>query len=209
MTSRTLEATLSPDGSAVVDWRTNVRGVSAPSWRVRYHAEALRKQRLQEDLAGELPGIDIRTIEAGDMENVEAPVSLHVTGKATSFGRRDGDTLSAPIGAHASMVHDFALLSQRKLDLRIPAQTTRTSDYLLKLPAGAKLAAMPGAAASTTPFGTFSMAVEPTPGGARIKTTVTMTKTHIAVSEYPAFRSWCESVDAALGQRLVVSLGGH
>jgi hypothetical protein len=38
-----------------------------------------------------------------------------------------------------------------------------------------------------------------------VKTQVTMTKTRITAAEYPAFRAWCEEVDRALGQRLVVS----
>jgi hypothetical protein len=42
-----------------------------------------------------------------------------------------------------------------------------------------------------------------------VKTTLAITKTRIPVAEYPAFRKWCETVDAALGQRLVVTLGGH
>jgi hypothetical protein len=72
-----------------------------------------------------------------------------------------------------------------------------------------KIAAMPGPTSSTTPFGSFSMSVDTVPGGARVKTSLTMTKTRIPVAEYPAFRAWCESVDAALSQRLVLSMGGH
>jgi cellulose synthase operon protein C len=209
VTSRVVDATLSADGSAQLDWRASVMGVSAPSWRVRYHAEALRKQRLQEDLAGEMPGVDIKTLEASDMENVEAPVQLHATAKVSAFARHDGDTLTVPIGAHGGMVHDFATLSRRKLDLRISAQTTRATEYVIKLPTGAKISAMPGPTSSTTPFGAFWLSVEPITGGARIKASITMTKTRVAVAEYPAFRAWCEQVDAALAQRLVVSVGGH
>ena len=143
--TRRVEASIAADGGAQIDWRVTVTGVSAPSWRVRYHAEGLRKERLQEDLSGDFPGIDLKSVDTNDLENVEAPVQIHATGKVASFGRRDGDTVSAPIGPHPSMVHDFALLSSRKLDLRLPAQTTRATEYVVKLPAGAKVMAMPGA----------------------------------------------------------------
>ena len=38
---------------------------------MRYHAEAMRKQRLQEDLASDLPGLDVSSVDANDLENVE------------------------------------------------------------------------------------------------------------------------------------------
>jgi transglutaminase-like putative cysteine protease/tetratricopeptide (TPR) repeat protein len=209
VTQRRMEATLSADGSAQIDWHTTVTGVNAPSWRVRYHADSLRKQRLQEDLASDLPGAAVQSVEAADLDNVEVPVQLHAKAKVGSFGRRDRDMLSVPIGPHEHMVRDYALLSQRKLDVRIPAQTIHATEYVIKPPPGAKIVAMPGATTSTTPFGSFEVTVEPLSGGVRVKTTITITKTRIAAAEYPAFRKWCESVDAALGQRLVMAVHGR
>ncbi len=207
--ARRLEATVAADGSAQIDWRATVSGVSAPSWRERYHVESLRTRRLQEDLATDLPGIDIQSIDAGNLEDVEAPATIHAKAKATSFGRRDDSTLSVPIGPRDHMVREYATLSQRALDLRLAAQSTSETEYVIKIPATAKVAAMPGPSASTTPFGTFQVTVDPISGGVKVKTTITITKTRISVAEYPAFRKWCESIDAALAQRLVVSLGGH
>ncbi|HEY1959784.1 MAG TPA: DUF3857 domain-containing protein [Polyangiaceae bacterium] len=208
-TTRKLDATLATDGSAQIDWRTTVTGVTAPSWRVRYHAESLRKDRLQEDVASDLPGAAVQSLDAGDLENVEAPVQIHAKLKLASFGRRDQDTLSVPIGPRDHMVRDWASLSTRRLDLRVAAQTTTVTDYTIRIPTGAKVAAMPGATSAPSPFGDFKLAVESVPGGVHVTTTLAMSKTHIAASEYAAFRKWCEAVDSALGQRLVVSIGGH
>lgn len=208
-TTRKMDATLAADGSAQIDWRATVTGVSAPGWRTRYHAESLRKQRLTEDLASDLPGADVQSIEAGDLENVEAPVQIHAKGKVPGFARRDQDMLSVPIGPTAHMVRDYATLSQRRLDLRLSAQTTTESDYTIKLPANARMAATPGASNAPSPFGSFVVTVDQVPGGLHVKTTLAITKTRIPVAEYPAFRKWCETIDAALGQRLVVTLGGH
>jgi GTP-sensing pleiotropic transcriptional regulator CodY len=47
---------------------------------------------------------------------------------------------------------------------------------------------------------------ESSSGTLRVKTTVTLSKTRIDASEYPAFRAWCEEVDRALGQRVTVSI---
>jgi hypothetical protein len=71
------------------------------------------------------------------------------------------------------------------------------------------MAATPGASNAPSPFGAFVVTVDQVPGGLHVKTTLTITKRLIPVAEYPAFRKWCETIDAALGQRLVVTLGGH
>jgi transglutaminase-like putative cysteine protease/tetratricopeptide (TPR) repeat protein len=210
VSSRKLDVSLAADDSAQLDWRVTVTGVSAPGWRVRYHADSLRKQRLEEDLANDLPGVSVQSVDAGNLEDVEAPVQLHARAKVASFGRRDdAGTMSVPIGPREHMVRDWASLSTRRLDLRIAAQTTTETDYTIKIPAGAKIVALPGASSAPSPFGTFQLTVDTVPGGVHVKTSLAMTKTRIPVAEYPAFRKWCEKVDAALGQRLVVSMGGH
>ncbi len=183
-------------------------GVNAPSWRVRYHAESLRKDRLQEDLASDSPGAAVQSVDAGNLEDVEAPVRIRAKVKLASFGRREDSTLSVPIGPRDHMVRDWASLSSRRLDLRIPAQTTDVSEYTIKIPAGAKIAAMPGGATAASPFGDFRVAVDPIAGGVHVTTTLSITKTRVPVAEYAAFRKWCETIDAALGQRLVVTVGG-
>ncbi len=209
VTSRKMEAQLAADGSAQIDWRASVTGVNAPSWRVRYHAESLRKDRLQEDLASDLPGAAVQSVDANDLENVEAPAQIHAKARVPGLGRRDQDMLSVPIGPREQMVRAYASLSQRHLDIRLSAQTTTETEYVLKLPPGSKISAMPGASSLPSPFGNFQVAIDPIAGGVRVKTTIAITKTHIPVAEYPAFRKWCEAVDAALAQRLVISVGGH
>ena len=207
--SRHLEVTLSAGGAAQIDWRTTVTGVSAPGWRVRYHAESLRKQRLQEDLATDLPGIDVSSVEANDLDDVEIAPALHAKGKVASFGRRDQDMLSVPIGPREHMVRDYATLSARKLDLRLPVNATTETEYVIKLPPGAKVAALPSGSQSTSPFGSHSISIDNVPGGIRVTTRVVLSKPRISVAEYPAFRAWCEGVDRALAQRLVLSVGGQ
>ena len=204
--ARNLEATVSADGGAVIEWKAVVSGVSASSWRQRYHAEASRKQRVQEDLASEFAGLEIASVEAGNFEDIESKVTLKVKAKAPQFARREGEQMSIPIGPRDHMVREFAQLSQRKLDIRLHAHTTTESDWTIHHPAGTRVIAAPAKAEGTSPFGAFRVDVEAGPATTHVKTTVTMTKTRIAATEYPAFRAWCETVDRALNQRLL--LGG-
>jgi hypothetical protein len=51
-------------------------------------------------------------------------------------------------------------------------------------------------------YGTFKITVETKDRTTLVKTHITIDKTRISASEYPAFRSYCEQVDAALNQRI-------
>jgi hypothetical protein len=163
---------------------------------------------VQEDLGGDLSGIEVTSVDANDLEDVEVAPDLKVRARVPQFARRDQNTLSVPVGPKDHMVSDFASLSTRKLDVRLRSQNTQESDYTIKLPAGAKVTAMPAASESQTPFGTHKVTVEQVPGGVRVRTSVAVTKTRVTAAEYPVFRAWCEQVDRALGQRLVLTLGG-
>ncbi len=53
------------------------------------------------------------------------------------------------------MVHDYALLSQRKLDVRISRADDSRDRVRHQAPTRREDVAMPGATASTTPFGSL------------------------------------------------------
>ena len=207
-TVRKVDATISADGSALLDWRAEVSGVSASSWRQRYHAEASRRQRVQEDLASEFAGVElVGPIDAGNVADLESNVTLHVKGKAPQFARKEGERLSVPVGPRDHLVRDYAQLSRRRLDIRLNAQSTTESDWTIHHPPGAHVVSAPLKAGGTSAFGSFRVEVESGPAATHVTTVVTLTQTRIKAADYPAFRAWCETVDRALGQRLVLSGG--
>ena len=205
VTTRTVEATLASDGAATMTYEAHVTGVTASSWRARYHAEATRKQRLQEDLGSEYAGLEVQQATANDLEDVEISPDVAVTAKVPAFARKDGGTLSVPTGPSSYLVREYAALSQRKLDVRLRAQSTSVTDHTIKLPAGSRVLTGPVATSGSTPFGSYAVTVLNANGVVHVKTTVAIQKTRISVAEYPAFRAFCESADRALGQRLVLS----
>ncbi len=206
LSSHTVEATLAADGAAHVEWREAVSGVEASEWRVRFHAESTRKQRVQQMIASALPGSEVTAVEAGDFEDIEQGVTLRVRGKVPQFGRPEGDALSIPIGRREHMVRDFAPMSARKLDVRMYAQWTQEDDWTVRLPPGAKVKNAPVAAKGSSPFGSYAVDVTSDASTLHVKTTVTLAKTRVPASEYAAFRAWCEQVDRALGQRATVAV---
>jgi tetratricopeptide (TPR) repeat protein len=206
VSSHKIEATLSLEGAAQVDWRESVSGFEASEWRVRFHATSTRKQRVQQMIAGLLPGSEVTAMDAGDLEDVEQPVTLRVRANVPQFARTEGDALSVPLGRREHMVRDFAPLAARKLDVRMYAQWTQEDDWTVHVPPGAKVKTAPTSSNGSSPFGSYAVEATTDATSIHVKTTVTLAKTRIAAAEYPAFRAWCEQVDRALGQRATVAV---
>jgi hypothetical protein len=201
-----VDAVLLGDGGARLDWRADVTGVEAAEWRVRFHAQATRKQRVQQLISSILPGSEVTALDTSNIEDIEQNVLLHVRGKVPQFARADGDALSVPLGRKEHMVRDYAPLAERKLDVRFYAQWTQVDDWTVRLPAGARVRASPSSARGSSPFGSYTVDVDGSASALHVRTAVTLEKTRVAAAEYPAFRAWCEEVDRALGQRAAVTL---
>ena len=201
-----VDAWVSADGSAQLDWKVDVGGVEAPEWRVLFHAAATRRRRAQDVIASLLPGSEVTTVDAGDLEDVEQRVTMRVRGKTTQFARAEGDVSTFPLGRKEHMVRDYAPLANRKFDSRFPAHWTELDDWVIHLPPGAKLKNEPSRSSGSSPYGSYELDVESGANALHVKTTVTFAKTRISPDEYPAFRAWCEEVDRALGQRGTVTL---
>lgn len=206
VTSRHLDATLAADGTAAIDWKIDVTGGNASSWRQRYHAKATQKTRVQEDLASELPGLEVGQVTSNDLDDVELPIQLKAKGKAPSFARRDGDAWTVPVGAKEHMVRQWATLGSRRRDIRIQTLSTQVNETTIRLPAGAKVLSAPHTNAGGTAFGTFVVNVENTGSVVHVKTSVSLLKSRITAAEYPQFRAFCETVDRALGQTLTYTV---
>ena len=207
VSSKHIEATVGTDGSAQIDWRADITGSSASSWRQRYHAKATQKTRVQEDLSNELPGVEIKEVSSNDLEDVEQKVQVKAKGRAPNYARRDGDSWTVGVGAKEHLVRTWAPLSARRREVRIYALSTQENETIVKLPQGAKVLGPPHPAEGKGPFGFYKVDVETTGNVVRVKTTVAITRSRIPASEYAAFRAFCEQADRELGQSLTFTVG--
>lgn len=208
-TRRKLEMALAPDGSGQFALDLTVSGAYAPTYRQRYLAEGLRRERAQRDLAGELGAFELAAgktgLELNDLEDEEQPVHLRARGKAQAFARRDGDTLIVPAGPTHKLTADYASLSKRTLAIDLHALTQKDDEWTIKLPPGMKIARPAQPAQLDTPFGRFSIAFEESAGKVIVKSSLAFKKARITPAEYPAWRAFCEAVDRGFGQSIVVS----
>lgn len=204
--SKRIEATVSADDSAQIDWKIEVTGSGASSWRQRYHAKATREQRLQEDLANELPGIEVQAVASSDIDDIERSVEMRARAKTPSYARKDGDMRTISVGMKEHMVRTYAPLSSRRQDIRIFALSTQENEAVVRLPQGVRILSAPHAAEASSPYGSFKIETDMSGSTVRVKTTVAITRSRIPVAEYAAFRAFCEQVDRELGQTLTYTL---
>jgi tetratricopeptide (TPR) repeat protein len=200
-----IDVALAADESATIDWRADITGVEASEWRARFHAQATRKQRVQQLVSATMPGAEVTTVDASDLQDVEQKVWLRVRGRVPRFARTEGDATSVPVGRREHMVRDYAPMADRKLDVRVYAQWTQSDDWTVHLPPGAKIKSTPESSRASGPFGSYSMDVETGAVSIRVKTVVTLAKARVSAAEYASFRTWCEQVDRVLGQRATVA----
>ncbi len=204
-----LEATLAPNGSAQVDLRFELTGAFGPQWRERFHSPATRRDRMSHDLAGEMTGFELAPgnagLETNDLEDIEQSAKIHVRGKAPAFARKEGADLSIPVTPPERFVPTLASISQRQHDLRMRFQSVLDETWTVRLPAGMVVKSLPSNATKTSPFGSFEIKVERKEGAVTVRTRIAFTRTRIKPSEYSEFQKYCEEIDRALAQRLVVS----
>ena len=207
--ARKLDVALAADGSADVAIDLSTVGARAIAWRERYHTEGERRDHAEHDLAGLIGPLELAKGGAGlvvkDVDDVEKPVLLSAHAKATSYGRRDGDTLSVPIATAPGLVTTYGSLSKRTEDVVIDARTITTDERVIHLPAGMKPTSLPREANLSTPFGKATVTIESQPGKIVVHSLVEIDASRVAPAEYGAFREFCQAVDDALSQRIVLA----
>ncbi|HVY47708.1 MAG TPA: DUF3858 domain-containing protein, partial [Minicystis sp.] len=208
VTQRKLDVALAGDGGGQFALDMQVDGAYAPEWRARYLAEGTRRERATRDLGTEIGAVELAPgkggLEVNDLDDEEQPVHVRARGRATVFARKDGDVLSFPAGPMHQIVPDYASLSTRRTDIELHALSERDDTWTVRLPAGMHVTRAPVPARVDTPFGRFSLAYEEQQGKVVVHATLAFKKARITPAEYPAWRSFCEAVDRAFGQRVVV-----
>jgi tetratricopeptide (TPR) repeat protein len=206
--TRDVVAELSPDGSANVGLEYTVRGVDAPEWRKRYHAEGTRRERLLQDLGSELPGFALapaaQGVQTSKLEDFSVPVELVLHGRAPRYARVDGKRLTLDATVGLRLTPQFASLSGRRHDLRILSLSSREENVTLRLPNGMKAVTLPDPVKRRSPFGSYEIAVEQAPGKVTVKSRLALSVSRVEPEDYEAFREFCSQADAAMSQQVVI-----
>jgi tetratricopeptide (TPR) repeat protein len=204
---RQLDFRLEKNGSARFTLNTEVRGHTAPGFRAHYEAESSRKDRINEALGSDFPGVEIdeKGIKMNDLSDTEVPVSMQVSGRAPRFARLEGDTLSMPVTISTRLTPNYAALSSRQQEVSLQGFSTLRQTVKLTLPPGAEVQAAPPNTSHDSRFGSYEVKFEQQGRSVSVYSTLKVKVDRVSPQDYPAFRLFCVSADQALSHRLVVT----
>lgn len=207
---RRIELTVPERGPSGIDAQIETTGAIAAEWRQSFHAQGTQRTRVAAELGAQFGGLSLaegtRGLEVNDLEDIEQPVKIRFRGKSSAMSRASGSDLAFSVSPVGSLVARFAPLSSRKLDVKLPFASGYEDEWVIKAPPGHTIKQSPANKNLQSPFGRLEMQTEVGNGKATIKIKLRIDKTRISPAEYAAFRSFCEEVDRALGERVVVGL---
>jgi hypothetical protein len=205
---RSVRARVQKSGEAKLTLDYRAAGYGAAEWRRQYQAESARRERLNHDLGGELPGFVIapgaQGIQTSNLGDPEEPVHIKVEGSAPSYARREGGQLSMAVTNSFRLTSAFASLSQRKQDVSIVAFSELRDNVVIELPPGARVVSAPDSANGDSRFGWYSIVVDKQADKVSVKSRLGLKVTRVPPADYAAFKAFCAEADRALGARLVV-----
>lgn len=205
--ARDLEVKVLADGSARVELSYEVTGHAAPGFRSNFEAKATLKDRVAQSLGTEFPGIELDEggVKTGDLSDIETPVKMDIRGKVPRFARTEGESLSMPVTLSMRLTARYAPLSARTQDVKISGFSTRKETVTVRLPAGAKVEALPPDSTHKSKFGSYEVKVEQKGQTVTVTSSLALSIDRVTPKDYADFRKFCVSADQALGHRLVVT----
>jgi tetratricopeptide (TPR) repeat protein len=206
--SRRIELTIPESGPSAIEARIETTGALAAEWRQGFHALGTQRARVAAELGAQFGGLSLAAgsqgLEVNDLEDIEQPVKIRFRGKSSAMSRAAGSDLAFSISPVASLVARYAPLSARKLDVKLPFALGFDDEWVIKAPSGNAVKQTPADKTLQSPYGRLELKTETGPGKATVKVKLRLDKTRIPPAEYEAFRKFCEEVDRALGERVVV-----
>ncbi len=209
-TARKLDLTLAVEGdaagSAEVAETVEVTGQQAATWRSYYQSKDERRERYEQVWNAWHPGSRAESVELPTLEDLEQPIRATAKVVVPTLLTRDGAAWTAFASARESeFARGYARLSSRQYDLVLDFPWQQEEELTFRLPLGTRAGALPKESKLNSDFGFFTLrVVGDQPGKVVISYTLSIVKERIAKKDYPEFRKWLLSVDAALNQRLVV-----
>jgi len=207
---RQVELRLGATGGADLEFSYETTGPSASAWRRRYAADATRQARVQEDLGREFPGLELAdgpaAIEMSDLSNFEQPVSVHVRAHSPHVWREEGHSKSLVVTPSERLTQAYASLPRRVLDVDVGSFPTVDETFVVRLGPGQTVLSLPKPEQGDAPFGQYSVEVSADSAEVRVHSRLALRVSRVSPQSYADFRRFCQAVDAAFDQRLVLGM---
>ena len=198
--------TLRPDGTASIDHTVTVWGGGASTVRYRFQSPEQRQERLTSAFGDLFPGVEVRDVEAPELDDILRPATLSATLRVPTWASKEGQGLRFRVlGRDSRLAPAMAGTTEREHELVLDLPSTEEYRVRYALPPGHRFSRLPAGKSLDTPVGRFSLEVRPTDDGAEVRSRLQLTKARITPAEYDAFRQFLRQVDASLEQSFEVT----
>ena len=201
---RRLRIQLASDGSAQVEGSELVSGWQAARYRSTYQAAGMRDERLQREIARQLPGVELESQRFGNLDNFEAPVSFEYRIRAPQMAQHRGSEMELPGSVLASLVRSLANTPSRIHPLEVGPPSSYYEERTITLPSNHRFLRVPSGGHAQSPFGSLRMQYERQGTALRVTTELRLEQARVSPDEYPAFRRFIEEADRLTRERIAV-----
>ncbi|MHC4599434.1 MAG: hypothetical protein ACYS47_10550, partial [Planctomycetota bacterium] len=205
LTRSRFEVRLAGDGSASANAAVFVRGQQAYDFRSVFQKGTKRKEEMERRLNRSFRSAEVRSLRFGDLEDYNRPVEYDVEFSVPALARlQDGALALRPALEAATLCESLASTDTRYHDLilGVPRRTERT--VTLHLPAGWSVKRLPAGLLEENAMASYRLDFESKPGAVVCRVQLEIRAPRIARKDYPAFRRFCEEVDRAEEEELVL-----
>lgn len=206
---RTIDMRLNADGSGTALVQETLRGAEAPGYRSRFQAEGLREERLERQMRGLFPGLQLSESRFEGLDDYNAPVSVRFEAEAPQLAVRDGRRLRVVPSALRDLVSNLAPGSARNLPLDLGMQSAYVEERRIRLPRGWRVHELPAGGEARSDFGTLTLALRQDGTDVVARTELVLAQDRIPPDQYRAFRRWVQEADRLLRQRITLAPGGE
>ncbi len=188
-------------GDALLVQQERAGGAGAAMVRALLQDPIVARRRLEQMLGAQHPGASVLDLADAETRR-DRPAGMAVTVRLPGFARTTDDGLATvPISPFPlRMVHRYAQASVRTADLVAPFPWSHRVDLTVEAPEGAEFEP-PRDVDLSGPFGRYRRTARRAPGGWIVEREAALTVTRVAAADYPAFRAFCEAIDAAEADR--------
>ncbi|MCB9546394.1 MAG: DUF3857 domain-containing protein [Myxococcales bacterium] len=194
-----IDGVLDASGAITGEVRWTTRGQPATTARRGLEAEGARQALLEQILGAWFPGAALEPTGFTGLTPAFDPVEVTGRVRLPATGQVAGGVDLPRAGARWQLVARLAQAGARRLPLELEFQEETRLDLALKLPPG-HTARAPAPVELASPFGRFTATAAVEGDTLRLAATLRVEVLTVAPADYPAWRAWLASVDAALAQ---------
>ncbi|MEM7447268.1 MAG: DUF3857 domain-containing protein [Myxococcota bacterium] len=203
---RQMHIRLDADGAAQVSVSEEIVGAQASSMRHRYQAEGSRSERWERAMRSLFPGLNLTRVDMEGTGDLEGPIKVRYEAIVPQLATQDGETLRMPLSVLGDLSASLARVRQRTHPLDLGGTSHYAEIRTVHLPSSSEITELPEAGVAQSVFGSLTLEVEKTDELIETRVELIIARDRISSAEYPAFRTWIESADRLLRQRVAIEM---